>query len=400
LKISLVVPDEKDVLLWRKPIVQALAAKGLEVLVISPGGKGGELLEHMGCRRIRWGLKRNGLFPVTELFSIWELFWIYRRWKPDLTHHFSIKPNIYGFISARLAKVPVSVATVTGLGFLWITSRPGFRISRYFLKFIYRKVLAHTDCTIFLNNDDRRMLGGPNDVVLPGEGVDLQRFSPMAVPVETIKRLRDSLGLLDNQPVVIMVGRMLWHKGVAEYVECAKILRKKHTNCRFYLIGPIDRLNPAHIDESVINKWELQGNIAYLGQREDIRDLMALADLLVLPSYREGLPTVLAEGAAMGMPLVATDVPGCRDVIEDGSNGFLVPARDPIALSVAIDKILSDAELRLRFQAASRSIAEKKFSSQTIQQTIMGIYMALLRSTGRLTGKPDIEVQMRTPGNV
>jgi glycosyltransferase involved in cell wall biosynthesis len=98
--------------------------------------------------------------------------------------------------------------------------------------------------------------------------------------------------------------------------------------------------------------------------------------------------------------LVATDVPGCRDVIEDGSNGFLVPARDPIALSVAIDKILSDAELRLRFQAASRSIAEKKFSSQTIQQTIMGIYMALLRSTGRLTGKPDIEVQMRTPGNV
>jgi len=175
-----------------------------------------------------------------------------------------------------------------------------------------------------------------------------------------------------------MVGRMLWHKGVAEFVAAARRVRQVFPGTVFVLVGPSDPGNPAQVPPEELRAWEAEGVVRYLGVRDDVRDLLAAADVAVLPSYREGIPRVLIEAAAMGRPLVATDVPGCREVIRDGINGFLVPAKDPAALAAAIEALLKDPGLRAEFGAASRRLAEERFSDRKVVARILGLYAELL----------------------
>lgn len=352
------------------------------MVAVGPPGPYEEAVSRLGCWVATYPLDRRGLNPLAELRSAVALCGVYRRWRPVIAHQFTIKPNFYGILAARLARVPVVVATVTGLGYIWTEDGLKARLLRATIGPAYRWVLGLADAVIYLNEEDRRILGGRRTVVVPGEGIDLAEFSPGAVPPDRRLALRRELGLGPEAPVVLMVGRMLRHKGVLEFVEAARQVRRNHPEVDFLLVGPSDEGNPARITVEELRAWEAAGIVRYLGVRTDVRELMAVADIVVLPTYREGLPRVLVEGAAMGKPLVATDVPGCREVVVDGVNGFLVPPRDGAALAGAIEALLREPGLRARFGAESRRLAEARFSDREVVARILGLYGELLGAKG------------------
>lgn len=345
---------------------------------MAPQGEAGKALEEIGCRRIPWVLSRKGVSPWKELRSAIELFRIYRQWRPTLVHHFTIKPNLYGTLSSYLARVPIRIASVTGLGYIWAEKDRKTRLARTFMTSLYRSILRLSTVSIFLNEDDRKLLGRSNSRIGPGEGIDVQRFVPSLLTTDQAKAVRDSLGIPMDSQVVMYVGRMLWHKGVKEFVASAAAVRRRRDRCRFVLVGPLDSGNPSSIDAAVIRSWQEQGMIDYAHERDDIQNVMSIADIVVLPSYREGLPVVLMEAAALGKPLVAADVAGCREIVRDGVNGFLAPVRDAEKLAAAIEKLLVDEELRLRFSAESRKAAEERFAGHLAVTGMLDLYDRLL----------------------
>lgn len=393
-RAALTVNNFYDLWVWRQALIRTLQGAGFEVLAVGPPGPWEEAVARLGCWVDTYPLDRRGLNPAWELRSLAGLYAVYRRWRPVIAHHFTIKPNLYGTMAARLAGVPVVIATVTGLGYVWTDEGPTARVLRAVVGPAYRRVLRLADAVIYLNEDDRRTLGGRRTVLIPGEGIDLEEFSPGAVPPGRRAALRAELGLGPADPVVLMVGRMLRHKGVGEFVEAARRVRQALPGAAFVLVGPSDEGNPARVPAEELRAWEAAGLVRYLGVRDDVRDLMAVADVVVLPSYyREGIPRVLIEAAAMGRPLVATDVPGCREVVEHGVNGFLVPARDGAALAGAIEALLKDPGLRAEFGAASRRLAEERFSDREVVGRILGLYAELLGARGLpvpagLSGEP------------
>lgn len=382
-QIVLTVNNAQDICLWRQVLVSGLRAMGWNVAVAAPSGPWVDRVAALGCRVVTYPLDRRGLNPFTEARSLVALVRLYGDLRPTIAHHFTIKPNLYGTLAARLAGVPIIIATVTGLGYIWTDGGRKARTLRAFLGPVYRWVLGLADAVIYLNEEDRRTLGGRRTVVIPGEGIDLSEFSPEAVSPEHRAVLRARLGLADDQPVVLMVGRMLWHKGVREFVEAARRVRRRFPLATFLLVGPSDEGNPARVPPAALRAWEAEGIVRYLGPRNDVRDLMALADLVVLPTYyREGLPRVLVEAAAMGKALVATDVPGCREVVQPGVNGLRVPPRDVPALAEAIERLLADPERRAGFGKMSRAMAEAKFSDRQVVGQTLALYTALLEARG------------------
>ncbi len=213
-----------------------------------------------------------------------------------------------------------------------------------------------------------------------GSGIDTGLYSPESVDPAEISRLRSSLDIPADAPIVVMVGRMLTHKGVHEYVESARKLAVDQ-RARFLLVGPTDPGNPASIPQETLRDWRRSGAVRYLGERSDVRELMAMSDIVVLPSYREGFPRVLIEGAAMGKPIVTTDTPGCREVVVDGENGLLVPVRDAEALGLAVRKLLVSPVLRKRMGEAAREKALREFDERNVTRNIMAIYDELLAKT-------------------
>jgi glycosyltransferase involved in cell wall biosynthesis len=382
LRLALTVNNAWDILAWRQTLVRALLEAGFEAAVVAPPGPAIPAVAGLGCQILTYPLNRRGLNPLEEARALIGLSAVYRQWRPAIAHHFTIKPNLYGTLAARLAGVPVVIATVTGLGYIWTDDGPRARVLRAILEPIYRRVLRLADAVIYLNEEDRRTLGGRRTVLIPGEGIDLEAFSPSAVPPERQAALRSELGLGSDDQVVLMVGRMLRHKGVLEFVEAARRVRVACPEAVFVLVGPSDEGNPARIPSGEIRVWETTGLVRYLGTREDVRELMAIADVVVLPTYREGLPRVLIEAAAMGRPIVATDIPGCREVVWSGVNGFLVPVRDAVALAEAIEALLKNPKLRAEFGAASRRLAEERFSDQRVVDCILDLYRALLAEKG------------------
>lgn len=383
-RFAIVVPNPSDLWTLRRPLLQALLQADTEVLAIAPRGPWTEKVRRLGCQVLPWSLERGSLQPLAEGKALCSLFQLYQAWKPTLVHHFTIKPNIYGTLAARAAGIPVAVATVTGLGYFWAEDGARSRVVRSGLTALYRRALKMADAVIFQNADDRTVLGsGRWSMVIPGEGVDLNEFDPQTVSQERREALRREVGTPVGVPIVLMVARMLWHKGVEEFVTAARLLQKQRPDAVFLLVGPADLANPAGVPPEQLQAWDAEGAVRYLGLRDDVRDLMAVADVVVLPSYyREGVPRVLVEAAAMGKPLVTTDVPGCREVVEEGYNGLRVPPRDSQALANAIMMLLRDPERRAQFGRASRSVAEARFSSRRLVAQCFSLYETLLTRKG------------------
>lgn len=300
-------------------------------------------------------MDNRGTSPVRDLQLLIRLWRLLGREKPVAYLGYTIKPNIYGALAARALGIP-ALCNVTGLGASFIRDSWLTRV----VKQLYR-IAFQSSSVIFENETDReffveeQLVRAQQTVVMPTTGVNLEQFTPL--PPRPV----------DGQLRFLLVARMLWDKGVGEFIEAARRLRQSNPAARFQLLGFLDVLNPAAIDRSVVEGWVAEGVVEYLGVTEDVRPHLAAADCVVLPSYREGLSRSLLEAAAMARPLIATDVPGCREVVVTGTNGFLVAPRDSGSLAAAIEAFCGLPLIRrAELGAASRTKAANEFDEAVV----------------------------------
>lgn len=359
---------------FRLPLAKALRSAGYDVVLLSPPGDYAKRLTQEGFRWIGFPFSR-GVNPLTELATLLRLIGLYRRERPHLVHHFTIKCVLYGGIAARCSRAKAIVSSVTGLGHVFITDSWSNRLLRPVVSLVYRFVFGRSQI-IFQNPDDRSeflrlaLVEEVRSHLIRGSGVDTAYFYPSA----NARRER---------PVtVLMVGRLLQEKGVREFVEAAAMVRKRVPAVEFLLAGDSDPGNPSSIDPRVVAEWQRRGDVSFLGHRPDIRELIQAADLAVLPSYREGMPRSLLEAAACGLPLVATDVPGCREIVSNGVNGLLVPPLDTKRLAEAIIELLGNRERREAMGKRSRAMACELFSQDRVIRETMEVYVKAVTAGG------------------
>ena len=357
---------------FRLALAIALREAGYEVVCVSPPGRFGERLRAAGFRWIEFPFSRPSQNPFAELITIARLWRLYRAERPSVVHHFTIKCVIYGSLVARLMGIRGVINAITGAGHIFIDSSWKSRMIRPLVRAMYRVALPGSR-VIFQNNDDlelfvsNRLLDPDSFSMIRGSGVNVDRFHPVSRPEP------------NDRVTVLFASRLLWSKGLAEYVAAAAQLRSHVPKARFLMAGEADAGNPAAIPDEILRGWHAQGAIEFLGHVEDMPTLLSETDLVVLPSYREGVPRILTEAAASGLPLVAADAPGSRDIVWDGENGFLVPLRDAHRLAEAISRLISDRELRLRMGARSREIACRTFDEAIVLRETLSIYRALTR---------------------
>lgn len=341
---------------FRKPVIEALVAAGHDVVAAAPADGHEEALRAMGARFRPLRMRAAGLSPIDDsrlLLAYWKLF---RSERPDLFLGFTAKPNVYGSLAARWARVPV-VATISGLGSAFLRGGP----LGWLLLLLYRLALGRARAVVFQNPADRalfrdRGIASPEqERLVPGSGIDLDRFRPAVLPVA------------GGSFRFLLIARLLGDKGIGEFVDAARMVKARHPKARFQLLGGPGGDNPSAVPESQLARWADESTVELLGVSDDVRIQIAAADCIVLPSYREGLPRSLLEGAAMARPLIASDVPGCRDVVDDGVNGLLCEVRSASSLAAAMERMLAmSAEQRAAMGAAGRRRVEDEFGAARV----------------------------------
>lgn len=359
---------------FRLALANYLRRQGLEVLLVSPPGPYVAELQAQGFRWLSWRVSRKNTLPWQELNSLWALVRLYRRERPDLVHHHTIKPVLYGSLAARLAGVPLLVNSITGRGYLFLGEDPRARRLRRLVQPVYRLALTGGAGTlaavIFENSSDRsyfitnHLAPETRTWLIEGVGVDPKRFVPAPEP--------------GGPPLVVLAARMLWDKGVGVLVEAAQILKTRHPQARFALVGIPDPGNPASIPVETLQAWDKQGFVEWWGWRGNMPEVYAQSHIVALPTtYGEGVPTTLLEAAACARPLVVSDTPGCDKVVLEGQNGFRVPPNDPQALVQALERLLVDPALRLEMGRASRVLIEQKFTHDQVNAATFHVYQEL-----------------------
>lgn len=339
---------------------------GFDVAVATRLGSYRWAIEAAGLRAIAFEMNRCGLNPIGLLREALALARLFRRERPDVVHLVALRPVVVGGLAASLAGVRHVVSAVTGMGFLFTE---GGRLP-WVRKIVQRLLprLLSRGLTIVQNEDDARQLlsfglSCERIRLIPGAGVDTARFTPRA----------PSGGI----PVVMMASRLLWDKGVGEFVAAARRLRD--CGARFVLVGAIDADNPASVSEAELTQWVAEGVVEWWGHREDMATTLSEATVFCLPSsYREGLPKVLLEAMACGKPCITTEAPGCRDAVRHGDNGLLVPVKDADALAAAIARLLADPTLCQRMGARSRQRAVEEFSQKRVIADTLAVYQEML----------------------
>jgi glycosyltransferase involved in cell wall biosynthesis len=371
MRFLFVVNTPEFFLSHRLPLAIAARHAGFVVHVATGPGLLCKKIEGMGFPHYSIPLSRSGQNPLMELRALRALLLIVRSFNPDLVHLVTIKPVLYGGLICRVARVPAVVAAVSGLGSVFVSEGTRARCLRWAVKLLYRAALRHRNIrVIFQNPEDQRELiefgaaRREQTVQIRGSGIALSDYVMYPEP--------------DGIPVVTFVARLLKEKGVLDFVEASRILKKRRIDVRFWLVGGLDLGNPSSVSDEDVAGWVSDGLLEAKGYREDIPFVFAQSNLVVLPSYREGLPKVLAEAAACGRAVITTNVPGCRDAIEPGKTGVLVPVRDPSALADAIEALLKDSALRQQMGAAGRALAERDFSIDGIVEAHLKVYRGLL----------------------
>lgn len=353
---------------FRLPLARSIRARGHEVVLASPPGKYACRLQEEGFRWIRFPIERRRINPIAEFITLLRLVFTYGRERPDLVHHFTIKCVLYGSIAARIAGVKSVVNAFAGLGYVFNDHSFRTKILRFLVKRVCKQTLRGTQ-VIFQNPDDEQafLLQGLIDAtqshLIRGSGVDVETFNP------EIRRPSN------GERRVLLASRLLWAKGLAEYVEAARVVHKSIPRAQFLIAGETDAGNPAAVPQRVIDQWQTRSDLKILGHREDMLDLLRNVDVVALPSYYgEGVPRILIEAAAIGLPLVATDMPGCREIVRHGVNGLLVRPKDAGQLALAIKQLLLDDELRLRMGKNSRELACNEFSEDQVINNTLQVY--------------------------
>jgi glycosyltransferase involved in cell wall biosynthesis len=353
---------------------RAIAARdaGYDVTVLANDNGKSAAIGAAGLGFVAIPLRRRGLNPFAEIKTIRAILAVYRRLRPAMAHQIGLKPVLYGSVAARLAGIRRLINAPIGMGFVFTSNSLKSRLLRPFVRLALRLLLnPNGSKVIFENRDDLRSLvadrvvRSADAVLIRGSGVKVAGYAPLV----------DA----SSAPVVALVARMLWDKGVGEFVEAARMLRAEGTPARFWLVGDSDPHNPAAISETQLRKWREEGAVEWLGHRDDIPALLAQTQIACLPSYREGLPRSLLEAMAAGLPIVTTDVPGCREAVTHGVNGLLAPARDGAALASALRTLIDDPLLRRRFGAAGRERAAREFDSSIVVAETLAVYANLAR---------------------
>jgi len=372
MKLIIVVNELWFFLSHRLPIALAARDAGYEVHIASRAGTSSEI-KQLNQELLQFhpiSFHRSSLGLWQELKTLRELRRLYNEIQPDIVHHVTIKPVLYGTLAARWVGSIQILNAISGLGYLFIAQGWKSSIRKTLLLWVYRAILQSKKVWILFQNPDDQALFDQYQIIYPehafkikGSGVDLQQFAYSPIPKGRIK--------------IILVARMLWDKGVGEFVESATVLIQQGLDADFLLVGSVDPGNPESISIEQLEEWNRSGVLKWLGERADIAQLLAGSHIAVLPSYREGLPKSLIEAAAVGRPIVTTDVPGCREVVKDGENGFLVPVKDAKELAIAIQKLINNPKLLISMGKKSRLMAEQEFSIQQVVKQTLKLYKTL-----------------------
>ncbi|MDP8913269.1 MAG: glycosyltransferase family 4 protein [Pseudomonadota bacterium] len=365
-----------NIINFRTGLVSALRDRGYRVVVVAPEDDHSAEVRALGVDYIPLEMDKKGLSPARDLLLLARYYRLLRAVKPDVFLGYTPKPNIYGSIACHLLGVPV-INNVAGLGTAFIKEGWLARL----LTFLYSVAFRRSRTIFFQNRDDLdlflsgRVVQRHQARLLPGSGIDLNRFRSSASPQQAGRGFR-----------FLLVARLLWDKGIGEYVEAARRLRDEAPEVRCQLLGFADAENRTAIPRTQLQNWMEEGVVDYLGHASDVRPFIAAADCIVLPSYREGLPRVLLEAAAMAKPLIATDVPGCRHLVQDGKNGFLCTVRDANSLAEAMLKMAAlPADERQRMGAFARSNVEEEFDERIVIDRYL---LAVREALGREPGQP------------
>lgn len=371
-KVALVAHWDWVLYNFRLPIARRLRELGHEVLLVCPPGRYVEGFRTQGFAYVRWDVDRRSFRPLVEARAVKMLTSIYRTETPDVVHHFTIKPNLYGTVAARWAMVPLVINTFSGMGFFHTDSRQA-RALRILIRPVMRAIFrSNRVWTIFQNEDDfesaiRRGLARRDQTrLIPGSGVDVDLFKPQ----ESSRP--------PGPPIFLMAARLLREKGVHEFVAAARRIRQEGVAARFIVAGEQDKGNPSTITDTQLVAWKHEGIVEFLGHVSDMPGLIARCDVAVLPTYYpEGLPRFLLEAAATGLPLVATDIPPCRPIVQEGYNGHLIATRDEKQLAESMLRLAQDEPRRIEFGRNARRLVVDRFREQDIVEQYMDLYQEL-----------------------
>lgn len=374
-KILLVSNTAWSIYNFRLGLMNLLKESGFEPVAVAPEDDYKDKITQAGFKFLPLkNLNRKGINPLRDLLLFFELFNLYRREKPVLVIQLTVKPNVYGPFAARLAGIK-SVCVITGLGYLFI-GRPVFRKIGFWL---YRSSFRFAEKIVFLNSDDKDLFEKETivlkekSVLIKSSGVNCEKFSPGFCPPALLA------GRQAKQPdkvIFLVISRLLSDKGVYEYVLAAGGVKQKYPDCEFRWLGSLDKDNPAVIKESELKDWQKKGILNYLGQTEDVRPFICGCDAVVLPSYREGVPKAVLEAMAMEKPVIAADVPGSRETVEGGKNGFLAKVKNAKSLEEAMVKMIEAGEAARREMGKySREKALKEFD----EKIVAGKYLSLIK---------------------
>lgn len=361
LHVLLTVNSAWNILNFRRPIVVALLAQGYRVTVLAPPDDAVPKLQELGIKVIPLIMDTKGLNPIHDTAFMLRLYRHFRAERPDVVLSWTIKNNIFGAFAARMARVPF-IPNVSGLGTAFLSGGTLQRVA----EILYRRAFSQLDTVFFQNTEDAalfttRELVCENQVhCLPGSGIDLSRFALAPLP--------------EGPPSFLMIARLLRDKGVLEYVNAARDIRTRYPDASFRLLGAAGVQNRSAISALEVAEWQAEGIIDYLGTTEDVRPHIAQAQCVVLPSYREGAPRTLIEGAAIGRPAIATNVPGCRDVVEDEHTGLLCAPRNAAALAAQCARFISMSHAeRVAMGQAARSRMEALYDDTIVVRAYMEV---------------------------
>ena len=355
----------------RSHLARAAKKAGFRVMVAAGPGKFADAIRSEGFEYHPFSFKRRSMNPFGQARVLFKLIELYRETRPDIVHHVALKPILYGSLAAKISGVRRRVNAITGLGYIFTAEDAKRRLLRRLISSWYRFALGgRGTVNIFQNPDDKKLFidSGLTDeshsVLIRGAGVDVQRFKPTPEP--------------EGKPVIALAARMLKDKGVADLVEAAEALAAKGLDFKIVLAGSPDEHNPTAIEVRELNEWNQRSYIDWNGYVDDMAELLRKSHIACLPSYREGLPLFLLEAAAAGRPMVATNVPGCREIVKHGETGLLAEKMNPRELAQTLEELILDREKRTQMGRAARQMAVSDFSEQAVQEATIKLYKELL----------------------
>jgi glycosyltransferase involved in cell wall biosynthesis len=366
MKLILISPKNRTAYNFRGDLIREIVADGGEVVVTGPDRTDVDKITELGARFVEIPMNKNGLNPMADLAYQKALTRLFRAERPDVVLGYTAKPVIYGTLAAHKAGVPHKVAMVTGAGYAFTARTAKARVIKVIMSMLYKRAFRRADTVIFQNSDDLTQFVGEGLVsqkkcrIVDGSGVNTERFPMVPYP---------------ERMTFFMLSRVMYSKGIREYLEACSLVKKLHPEVRFMLLGACEGIQDS-ISKEDLKPYIEQGILEHFGETDRVADYYAQCSVYVLPSYREGTPRTVLEAMSMGRPVITTDAPGCRETVTDGVNGYLVPIKDVDAIVTAMERILDDSEATERMTGEARRICEERYDVRKVNRTIrqtMGI---------------------------